>query len=478
MIFTSLNFLVFFFLVIVVYYSTPRNFRWFVLLAASYFFYINMKPVFALLLAGVTLSTYLFTRLMDKTENESRRKIFKIANIFLILLPLFFFKYFGVINKGLISLLDSYHVRWPLPDIELFLPVGISFYTFMAIGYTLDIYNEKVEIEKNIGILALFISFFPLILSGPIERAKNMIPQFRATRDPDYATVVDGMKLMLWGYFMKLVVADRLAIYIDAIYLHIPHHNGTTLLLASVLYPFQVYADLGGYSLIAIGVAKILGFTVMQNFRRPFFATSMSELWRRWHISLITWLTDYVYTPLSFAFRKYKIWGIVTALLITFIISGIWHAPAWTYVAWGILQGIYLSIEALTVNKRAALRKRFNLNGKAGYVVISCLLTFLLFSASLVFARISSMHDALTVFSKIFSESGSLFIGAPSILLFGLLGIIMLLTKDFTDEFAPSKLLLFENKHKPVRILAYSAVIVIILMIGVFDGGQFIYFQF
>jgi D-alanyl-lipoteichoic acid acyltransferase DltB (MBOAT superfamily) len=478
MVFTTFNFLIFFLLVIVIYYSMPRNFRWLVLLAASYFFYINMKPVFALLLSGVTLSTYLFARLIEGAASEAGKKFFKITNIILILLPLFFFKYFSVINNSLINLLDSYHVRWPLPEIELFLPVGISFYTFMAIGYTLDVYNEEVKAEKNIGILALFISFFPLILSGPIERAKNMIPQFRATNDPDYAAVVSGMKLMLWGYFMKLVVADRLAIYIDAIYLHIPHHNGTTLLLASVLYPFQVYADLGGYSLIAIGVAKILGFTVMQNFRRPFFATSMSELWRRWHISLITWLTDYVYTPLSFAFRKYKIWGIVTALLITFLISGIWHAPTWTYLAWGILQGICLSVEALTVSKRAAFRKRFSLNGKTGYVVISCLLTFLLFSASLVFAKTSSMHDALTVFSKIFSESGSLFIGAPSILLFGLLGIIMLLTKDFTEEFAPSKLLLFENKHKPVRILAYSAVIVIILMIGVFDGGQFIYFQF
>jgi alginate O-acetyltransferase complex protein AlgI len=476
--FTTLNFLIFFLLLIVVYYSIPKRFRWVSLLIASYFFYINIKPVFALLLAGVTVSTYLFTRLMDSTGNESKKKIFKIANILLVLLPLFFFKYFGVINSSIISLLESYHIRWPLPDISLFLPIGISFYTFMAIGYTIDVYNEEIKAEKNIGMLALFISFFPLILSGPIERAKNMIPQFKANKNPDYATVVNGMKLMLWGYFMKLVVADRLAIYIDAVYSHIAQHSGTTLLLASTMYPFQVYADLGGYSLIAIGVAKILGFTVMHNFKRPFFATSMSELWRRWHMSLITWLTDYVYTPLSFAFRKYKVWGIVTALLITFIISGIWHAPSWTYIAWGILQGIYLSVEVLTVNKRTAWRKKLNLNGKTWYIFINCVLTFLLFSASLVFARTSAMDDALTVFSKIFSDGGSLFIGAPSILLFGLFGIITLLIKDFTDEFMPSRFLVFENKYKPVRILAYSAVIVLILLIGVFDGGEFIYFQF
>ena len=478
MVFTSFNFIIFFFLVIVVYYCTPKKIRWFTLLFASYFFYINIKPVFALLLAGVTLSTYLFTRLIDNTDTDSKKRKFKILNIILILLPLFFFKYFGVINNGMISLLETYHMRWPLPDIEFFLPVGISFYTFMAIGYTVDVYNEEIKAEKNIGILALFISFFPLILSGPIERAKNMIPQFKASRDPDYAMVVKGLKLMLWGYFMKLVVADRLAIYIDAVFHNVSQHNGTTLLLASSLYPFQVYADLGGYSLIAIGVAGILGLTVMHNFKRPFFATSMAELWRRWHISLITWLTDYVYTPLSFAFRKYKVLGTVIALIITFIISGIWHAASWCYVAWGLLQGTYLSIEVLTVNKRTALKRRFNLNKKAWYIFISCGITFLLFGASLIFARASTIHDAIIIFSKIFSNSGTLFTGAPSILLFGIFGIIMLLLKDFTDEFTPAKYLLFESRYKPVRILAYSAVVVIILLIGVFDGGEFIYFQF
>jgi D-alanyl-lipoteichoic acid acyltransferase DltB (MBOAT superfamily) len=369
-------------------------------------------------------------------------------------------------------------MHWPLPEIQLLLPVGISFYTFMAIGYTVDVYNEDIKAEKNIGIVALFISFFPLLLSGPIERAKNMLPQFRNPKSADYPMVVQGLKWMLWGYFMKLVVADRLAIYIDSIFTYMGSHNGNSVLLATLLYPFQVYADLGGYSLIAIGVAKILGFGVMQNFRRPFFATSMAELWRRWHISLITWLTDYVYTPLSFAFRKYRVRGTVIALMITFMISGIWHAASWTYVAWGLLQGIYLSIEAVSAAKRSVFVKKYNLGKKGWYIFLSCVGTYLLFSASLVFARANSMHDAIMAFSKIFKERGHLFIGAPSILLFGMVGIAMLLLKDFTDEFTPTKFLLFENKYKPVRILAYSAVILIILLIGVFDGGEFIYFQF
>ena len=478
MVFTSFNFLIFFFLLIVIYYITPIKFRWLTLLAGSYFFYLNTKPVFALLLAGVTLSTYIFTRLIGSTDNEPKKKTFKIINIILILLPLVFFKYFIVINNSMIGLLDARHIRWPLPEIQLFLPLGISFYTFMAIGYTVDVYNEEIEAEKNIGIVALFISFFPLILSGPIERANNMLPQFRKPKNPDYATVAQGLKFMLWGYFMKLVVADRLGIYIDAVYLNIPQHNGTTLLFTALMYPFQVYADLGGYSLLAVGVAKIMGINVMQNFRRPFFATSMAEFWRRWHISLITWLTDYVYTPLSFFFRKYKIWGIVAALMVTFLISGIWHAAALTFVVWGLLQGSFLSIEALTNKQRAAFEKKADLNKKGWYIFINCLLVFILFAASEVFSRSSNLPDAMLVFSKIFSTHGALFIGVPSIFIFGILGIVLMFVKDFTDEFTPAKFLLFENKYKPVRILAYSAVIILILLIGVFDGGEFIYFQF
>jgi alginate O-acetyltransferase complex protein AlgI len=478
MVFTSFNFLIFFPLLALVYFITPVKYRWFVLLAGSYFFYINMNPVYALLLAGITLSTYSFAIFIDKTGIESKKKSYMVVNIVIILLPLFFFKYFGAVNDGVFALLDKFNVRWPLPHIEMLLPVGISFYTFMAIGYTIDVYNEEIEAEKNIGILALFISFFPLILSGPIERAKNMLPQFKSEKIFDFNRTGQGLKLMLWGYFMKLVVADRLGIYIDTVFQFINQHNGTSLLFASFLYPFQVYADLGGYSLIAIGTAHILGFNVMHNFRRPFFATSMADLWRRWHISLITWLTDYIYTPLAFSFRKYKLRGTVISLMITFLISGIWHAPAVTYLIWGIMQGTYLSIEALTNKRRSNFEKKYNLTNKAWYIFSGCLLTFILFTASQVFARAANMHDALLVYSKIFTTSGSLFIGPPSILIFGIFGIIMLLIKDFTDEFKPSKFLLFENKNMLVRVTAYSTVILLIFLIGVLDGGQFIYFKF
>jgi alginate O-acetyltransferase complex protein AlgI len=478
MIYTSFNFLIFFPSLLVIYFITPSRFKWFTLLIASYFFYINIKPVFALLVVGVTLSTYFFTLLIDKTENESKRKVLMIINILLILLPLFFFKYFTSINEGIFSLLSSMHIRWPLPEIKLLLPIGISFYTFMAIGYTIDVYNEKLKAEKNIGIFALFISFFPLVLSGPIERAKNMLPQFKAKLKLDYYMVVKGLKFMLWGYFMKLVVADRIGIYVDAVYNNIPHHNGTSLLCASLLYPFQVYADLGGYSLIAIGVSSIMGIKVMQNFKRPFFATSMSEFWRRWHISLISWLTDYVYTPLSFTFRKFGVWGIVFALMITFLISGLWHGAEWTFVMWGIMQGLFLSIEALINKKRTLFEIRHNLSEKNWYNFIGIFTTFILFSASQIFGRTSTISDSFIVFAKIFSAPGYLFSGTPSNMIYIIFALSMLFLKDLTDELTPSRFLLFENKYKIVRIAAYSFVAILILLIGVFDGGQFIYFQF
>ncbi|MBG0859208.1 MAG: MBOAT family protein, partial [Bacteroidales bacterium] len=284
MAFTSFNFLIFFPLAITACYLTPVKFRWITLLVASYFFYITIKPVYAVLTAGITLSTYVFTRLMEGNSSEAAKRRLMLINIGLILIPLFFFKYFGVINNGLLSFLENHNLRWPLPEIKLLLPVGISFYTFMAIGYTVDVFNEEVKAEKNIGILALFVSFFPLVLSGPIERARNMFPQFKNIQELNYDNIVKGLKFILWGYFMKLVVADRIALYLEAIFSNIPQHNGSSLLFASLLYPLQVYGDFGGYSLIALGTAKVLGFNVMINFNRPFFSVSIAEFWRRWHI--------------------------------------------------------------------------------------------------------------------------------------------------------------------------------------------------
>jgi len=477
MLFTSLNFLLFFPLVVIAIYLTPRKYRILTLLIASYFFYMNTKPVYAFLTIGITLSTYLFTRQMDRTASDDKKRRYMIANIIIIILPLLFFKYFNVINSELLDVFAANNLHWPFPDMKYMLPVGISYYTFMSIGYTVDVYNEEIEAEKNIGIVALFVSFFPLILSGPIERAKNMMPQFRQMNPLEYHNISAGLKKMLWGYFLKLVVADRIGIYVDAVYGSVSDQSGSSLLIASTLYPFQVYADLGGYSLIAIGVAKVMGFNVIPNFQRPFFATSMAEFWRRWHMSLITWLTDYIYTPLSFAFRSIGIWGIVASLMVTFLIAGLWHYASLTMIFWGLLQGVFLSIEAISNKKRSAFVKKYGLSRKTYYLVICMLITFSMFASSQVFGRADNLSDAFKVFDRIFSDFGRPYLDLTTIA-YAVFGLLIVMLKDFSDEFFPGKIKLFAHRKPYVRYPAYLAIVFLIILFGVFDTSGFIYFQF
>lgn len=476
MTFTSFNFLIFFPLVIIIYNLIPQRMRLWYLLVVSYLFYINLQPVYALLLVLVTLTTFFFTKAIASSQSEKTKHRLLIGGILLILLPLFFFKYFSFINNSIISLLEQYSIHIALPSISWMLPIGISFYTFMAIGYIIDVYNEEVEFEKNPASTGLFLSFFPIILSGPIERAGNMLPQFKELKQSTYTDLTQGAKWMLWGYFMKLCVADRVGLYVDAVFNNIPHHNGTTLAFASILYPLQVYGDLGGYSLIAIGAARCLGIKVISNFNRPFFATSMSEFWRRWHMSLIQWLTDYIYTPLSFVLRKWKIWGIVAALMLTFFISGIWHGAAMTFVVWGLVQGVYLSIEALINPYRTAFENRFHLKKNPVYILICCVIVFVLFAFSQIFAKTIDVYQAYSVFDKIINFRGTLFLDYQTVIA-SALSLMILTIKDFNDEFK-IKLNFLYSKYPIVRILTIIMLIAYILSMGVLDGGQFIYFQF
>jgi D-alanyl-lipoteichoic acid acyltransferase DltB (MBOAT superfamily) len=478
MVFTSFHFVFFFAVLFALHQATPAKYRPLLLLAASYFFYVNIKPVFAVLLAGVTVVTYFSALAIGRCGHAGRRRRLLQGAIVLIILPLFFFKYFAALNTALAGLLAQAGVTWVLPEMNLLLPVGISFYTFMALGYVIDVYYEEVEVETELATLGLFIAFFPLILSGPIERAGNMLPQFKARQALTFEQVSQGCRMMLWGYFLKIVVADRVGMYVDAVYGNVAQHNGTTLLFASALYPFQIYADLGGYSLLAIGASRILGYDVMPNFKRPFFATSMSEFWRRWHMSLISWVNDYIYTPLSFALRGFKVWGIIASLLVTFVISGIWHGATLTFVVWGLLQGMFLSIEVLLAPRRAALEKRYQLARKTPWLMLMMALTFAMFATSMVFSRAASIADALGIYRKIFSSHGPLFIDKPSTMVYIACGILVMLAKDVADEFMPQRWRLLSSPHAATRTATYSTCLIAIVCFGVIDGGQFIYFQF
>lgn len=477
MTFTSLNFLIFFPLVVVLYNLVPKSGKIWLLLVASFVFYINLHPLYALLLLGVVLFTYLFTRAIGQAQSEKKRHTLLIAGIVTIIFPLLFFKYLGGINDTIISLLDYWGLHFALPKISLILPVGISFFTFMAIGYLVDVYNEKYEYERNLASVGLFLSFFPYILSGPIERAGNMFPQFKNLKNSNSDDLVAGAKMMLWGYFMKLCVADRLGIYVDDIFINTSQHNGTTLAFASILYPFQVYADLGGYSLIAIGVSRCLGIRIIPNFNRPFFATSMSEFWRRWHMSLIQWLTDYIYTPLSFRLRSWEIFGIVTALVLTFLLSGIWHGVGLTFIVWGLLQGAFLSFEAVTQKARSRVEKKYRLNTKTWYNFVSCCTVFVLFAFSQIFGRSENINEAFLVIGKILHIWGTPYLYMTE-LSFGLIALGILLLNDFSEEFYPNKIRILSNKSIVVRYSGYLLLIFLIILMGVFEGERFIYFQF
>lgn len=480
MVFTSFNFLIFFPIVIFIYYLLPARLRPAFLLIASYYFYINLKPVYAILLGAITLVTYFFTIWIEKTVSEKKKQTLLVTNIILILLPLFFFKYYNFVNKGVFDILAYTGIRWTLPEITWLLPIGISFYTFMAIGYSVDVYNEEIKAEKNLGIVALFLSFFPILLSGPIERATNMFQQFKSKILFKTYNIEKGCQLMLWGYFMKLVVADRASILVTTILERPDYYSGRSLAFAVLMYPIQVYGDLGGYSLIAIGAAKVMGYDIIPNFRRPFFATSMSEFWRRWHISLISWITDYIYIPLSYNLRKYKIRGIVMALLLTFIIAGIWHGAGWIFIIWGLLQGSFLSIEALTNKRKKNLVKRYGLDKKIWYTFFSIVFTYLLFAISEIFGgAVSSTDEAFFVINKIVTSfNGTVYRGNESMIYLLALGIGTLFFREFKAEFFKNSISFFDNKNWMVRNLSYAYIIILILLIGVFDGGQFIYFKF
>lgn len=477
MTFTSFEFLLFFPVVVILYNLIPEKLRVAYLLVVSYIFYALMQPVYLLLLAVVTIITYSIARWIGATEEDNNKHRIMVFGIVCVLIPLFFFKYFNFVNDTIEGGLAAIGIVTAMPRISFMLPVGISFYTFMAVGYLIDVYEEKVDPERNICKVGLFLSFFPIVLSGPIERAGNMFPQFKEMKRSSYSDITAGLKLMMWGYFMKLCVADRLGLYFDAVYGNFMQHNGTSLAFATLIYPFQVYADLGGYSLIAIGTARCLGLKIIPNFKRPFFATTMSELWRRWHMSLIQWLTDYIYTPLSFTLRKWGIWGIVTSLMLTFFISGVWHGAEFAFIVWGLIQGVFLCTEALMQKQRAKFENKYGLNKKWWYILICCVIVFVLFAFSQIFGNCNSVGESMIVVKKMFTETGELFVDWTT-LGYAIPMLLLMFFVDLRDEYFPNRFKFFNNSNIVVRFASYIIVLLLIISMGVLDSSQFIYFQF
>lgn len=476
MIFNSIEFVIFFILVTVAYFLLPHRFRWFLLLAASCYFYMAFVPVYILIL-GFTIVIDYFAGILIEKEQGEKRKLFLIMSLVANIGVLAIFKYYNFLNVNLTVLLDSFSVYNPVPFLKILLPIGLSFHTFQAMSYSIEVYRGNQKAEKHFGIYALYVMFYPQLVAGPIERPQNMLHQFHEVKKFEYENISAGLKLMLWGFFKKLVIADRLGIYVDTVY-NSPHqHTGNSLLLATLFFAFQIYCDFSGYSDIAIGSARIMGFKLMTNFRSPYLAKSISEFWSRWHISLSSWFTDYLYIPLGGNRVSIPRWYF--NLFIVFLLSGLWHGANWTYIIWGALNGFYLVFAILIKNIKWA---NLDINNTAKFInsknFIKVITTFLLISFSWIFFRANTVSDAFFILRKIASFSGSVFAPEPYMLLYPLLGIIILLAVEIMDHYRNTNIAYFSHQNVLVRYASYLFIAVLILLFGVFDGGQFIYFQF
>ncbi len=435
------------------------------------------NPAYIILIIISTLIDYFAGLQIAKHKQQRMKKLFLLLSLFTNLGLLFFFKYYNFLSESFNSLFHESDLFNDIPYLSFLLPVGISFYTFQTLSYTIDVYRGVKKPEKNLGIFAVYVSFFPQLVAGPIERSTRLIPQFHKINKFQYENISKGIKMILWGYFLKLVIADRAAIYVNAVYNNPHQHSGITFIAATILFAFQVYGDFAGYSSIAIGAAKIMGYDLMTNFNRPFFASTIGELWKRWHISLASWFRDYVYIPLG-GNRVVK-WRWYYNLMMTFILSGLWHGAAWTYVIWGALHGIFLIATILIQGN--ILKKIINDRNKLFFKILGIIITNILFWFSQIFFRANSVSDAFYITKKVFTSVGKLFIpDGPGVTapIYALFAIILLMSFEFKKEFFNDKFSLFENKRSFVRIIMYALLISIIVYIGVFDGGQFIYFQF
>ena len=467
MLFNSLSFLLFFPLVCVVFFMIPtKATRWrnLFLLFSSYYFYMCWEPFYALLILFCTIVTFLVALSMGKVAHK---KFLLIAGIIANLAVLVFFKYHNFLASNINASMELSGLRMHVPLSSFMVPVGISFYTFQALGYMVDVYRGKVEAEKDFIAYALFVSFFPQLVAGPIERSNRLLPQFHAHHDYSHARMVSGLMIVLWGYFLKLVLADRCALYTDVVFNNAFMYNGSSFLTASVLFTLQIYGDFAGYSFIAIGVARILGFRLCDNFRQPFFASSISDYWRRWHISLSSWFMDYVYIPLG-GNRKGKLRTYIN-LMTTFLVSGLWHGANWTYLLWGGLHGGLVCAErALGVNK-AHFRGVRRILGV-------CLTFFLLCLAFIVF-RSSNLTTVVYVFDQILHNMGRPRMEVANFLAVAI-AVVILFLRDFSAE-NHRNLLPRRGVRRSVAIFSYIVLMtVLILAFGVLDGSQFIYFQF
>ena len=491
MLFNSTEFIIFFPITLILYWIFPKKYRYICLFIASYTFYMFWNPKYALLMGTSTVVTFLSGVLIEKLKYKRTVVAFSfIINLAILI----FFKYFDFLLQNINIVLSLFNIKLIEKPFDIILPVGISFYTFQALSYTIDVYRGEIKSEKNIIKYALFVSFFPQLVAGPIERSRNLLIQvdnLDKIKRFDYDRITEGLLLMLFGYFQKMVIADRAAILVDTVFNAYYEYNSMALILAAVFFAIQIYCDFGSYSLIAIGTAKVMGINLMENFNTPYFARGIKEFWGRWHISLSTWFRDYLYIPLGgnrcSKFRK------SFNILVTFLVSGLWHGANFTFIAWGAIHGIFHIIEEQLKPIKEKYLNKFNIKTNVfSFIILEIIITFIIVDLAWIFFRAETIHDAIFYIQRIFTRidlwtlfDGTLYtlglnrfeMNILIIALFILISfdLIKYIRKDSIFEFLNGQNLYF-------RWFVILFLIFYIIVYGKYGAGfdpkQFIYFQF
>lgn len=498
MLFNSLEFLIFFPIVLLIYYVIPKKIKYIWLLVASYYFYMCWNAEYALLILTSTVITYISGLLLEHVkcsnvgdDSRKRKMRFIVAGSFVINLGILcYFKYTNFFLR-IISIMMSYvGISFKIPSFDIVLPVGISFYTFQALSYTVDVYRGDIYAEKNFFRYALFVSFFPQLVAGPIERSKNLLTQLAVPHKTDFEKMRDGFLMMLWGYFLKIVLADRIAVFVDTVYGDTTQYPGCYLVIASILFAIQIYCDFAGYSTIAMGAAQILGIKLLENFNAPYLSMSVGDFWRRWHISLTSWFKDYLYIPLGGSrkgiFRKYL------NKMIVFLVSGLWHGASFTYVIWGGLNGVYQIVGEIIEPIRTKICNALLLNRKSiTHKIMRIMVTFIFVDFAWIFFRAQSVGHAFEIINSIFTVlnpwvlfDGSLYSCGLDIKNYWLMmaGIGVLLFSDICKDKGICLKTKIQVQAWWFRAFFISIAIAIILLFGIwgptYNANNFIYFQF
>ena len=489
--FNSIHFIIFFPVVTIIYFIIPQKIKCLWLLISSYYFYMSWNPKYAILIAFSTLTTYIAGLLIDisnKNNSILLKKLFLSLSLIINLGILFLFKYCNFFID-IISSIGSYlNVTLSMPSFNYLLPVGISFYTFQCISYTIDVYRNDISSEKNLVKYALFVTFFPQLVAGPIEKSKDLLYQFNKSNKFDYYRVKDGLIQMLWGFFKKIFIADRLSTLVNTVYNSPSDYAGFQFIISTIFFTFQIYCDFSAYSDIAIGCAKILGFSLSQNFRQPYLSKSIKEFWRRWHITLGSWFKDYLYIPLGG--NRYGKFRTYINIMIVFLASGLWHGASITFILWGFLHGSYQILGDILKPLKEKIIKVFNINTSVfSFKLFQNILTFILVNFAWIFFRANSFSDLIIILKNLFVfnpwilTDGSLYnLGLESGDFFmAIIGILIVVFMDYLQS-RINLLNKLSEQNLIFRWSVYVISIIFILIFGIYGNSyseaQFIYFQF